>query len=408
MKIAVVNLKGGSGKTTSSVFLAAALAQRGKTLLIDADPQGSALSWSEAAGVEDFPCQIVALAVKDLHKRLPGLSEGYDHIVIDTPPGDIPIVRSALLAADVALVTLAPNLIEIDRMQPTLTLMADIEDLNPDITVSLLFTRVRRNTNSYRAAREFLSELGLPVLDTEIPLRERFSTAFGLAPAKPEEYENVLKELLGEEVPEVQPEPADLLEAPADEAAETEAASEEEPEAEQHETPGETPGAEPAEVLGGEQAFWPSDHDPQQLKNDLDVALARASDADRVLTDEEKLEEGRRLIEEDIARFGPIPEEVLEDVRERWPAAEEPAAAEAPAAESGYSTEYPSEDELFASPAETPAACEGAHDWQIDRTRARWELDPPEFLHRCARCGAEVYARNAADAERKTTEGEQA
>ena len=44
MRLAVINLKGGTGKTTSAVYLAAALARRGRTLLVDADPQGSALS----------------------------------------------------------------------------------------------------------------------------------------------------------------------------------------------------------------------------------------------------------------------------------------------------------------------------------------------------------------------------
>lgn len=452
MKIAVVNLKGGSGKTTSSVFLAAALAQRGKTLLIDADPQGSALSWSEAAGIEDFPCQVVALAVKDLHKRLPGLGEGYEHVVIDTPPGDIPIVRSALLAADVALVTLAPNLIEIDRMQPTLTLMADIEDLNPEITVSLLFTRVRRNTNSYRAAREFLAELGLPVLDTEIPLRERFSTAFGLAPSKPEEYENVLKELLGEEVPASPAQPAGALEAPADgeeadqellgqpdviegiaqvladETVEMPADPEESLESAEHadaegrteplgersarlegesagepeqlETPGETPGAELDPDLEIDDSWIP-------------VGPGHPEGSEEADADEEKLETAKQLLAEDIAQFGPISEEVLQDVRERWPA--EPTVEPELAQESGYSTEYPAEDELFADqtpaviePQPEAARCDAEHDWQIDRTSAHWELDPPEFLHRCSRCGLKVFARNASDAEHKIKEGEHA
>jgi chromosome partitioning protein len=47
MRLAVVNLKGGTGKTTSATALAMSLSARGRTLLIDADPQGSALAWSE-------------------------------------------------------------------------------------------------------------------------------------------------------------------------------------------------------------------------------------------------------------------------------------------------------------------------------------------------------------------------
>ena len=67
MRLTVCNLKGGTGKTMSSVYLAAGLSRRGRTLAVDADPQGSLLSWSEeaaAAGTE-FGFPVVALPVKD-------------------------------------------------------------------------------------------------------------------------------------------------------------------------------------------------------------------------------------------------------------------------------------------------------------------------------------------------------
>lgn len=192
MKVAVVNLKGGTGKTTTSVYVAAGLAQRGRVLLIDADPQGSALSWSEAAG--SFPVTTVGLPVRDLHRRLKELGRDYDHLVIDTPPGDLAIVRGALLAADVALIPIPASLIDLDRLRPTIELVSEAEDIN-GLDLRVVLTRVRIGTRSAAAAREVLGELGLPVMAAEVPLREAIAMSFGLEPDDLREYGAVLDEL---------------------------------------------------------------------------------------------------------------------------------------------------------------------------------------------------------------------
>lgn len=181
MKVAIANLKGGTGKTVSAFFLAAALTSYGRTLLVDCDPQGSALSWAEGAEAENghgLGFSVMGLPVKDVHRKLKGFESDFTHIVLDTPPGEIAITRSALLAADTALLPVPPTAIDLDRVMPTLELVAEIEPLN-DLSFRVLLTRVRRITREARDARLVMEELGLPVMATEIPQLSFYSDAFG-------------------------------------------------------------------------------------------------------------------------------------------------------------------------------------------------------------------------------------
>ena len=202
MKVAVANLKGGTSKTTSAVFLAAALARRGRTLLVDCDPQGSALSWAEAAEEDGgkLGFSVMGLPTKDVHRKIRGFQGDYEHVVLDTPPGEIPIVRSALLAADVALVAVQPTAMDLDRVMPTLELIAEVEPVN-DLTFFVLLARVRRISREGRDARMAMEEMGFPVMRTEVPQLGFYSDAFGeVIGEELGDYDQIAKELLGEEV----------------------------------------------------------------------------------------------------------------------------------------------------------------------------------------------------------------
>jgi len=195
MRLAITNLKGGTGKTTTAVHLAAGLGRRARTLLIDADPQGSATEWAMLIG-DECPFAFLTDAEPDLHRRLQDIARGYEHVVIDTPPGYESIVQSAILSATDILIPLAPSLMDINRLRPTIELIAGVERLNSP-RIQVLLTRVRSNTRTAKLAREMLvSNLGMPVVETEIPLMEAYVTGFGLVPPEGHRYGAVLDELL--------------------------------------------------------------------------------------------------------------------------------------------------------------------------------------------------------------------
>jgi chromosome partitioning protein len=187
--LAVVNRKGGTSKTTTAVFLAHALHEQGRTvLLVDADPQASALTWSEtvaAVAGEGFPFPVIALPTRELHKQLPDvIGNRFDAVVIDTPPLEerAGIVASALRLATLAVVPVAPTPIEYQRLSQVREVVADTaafrQDGNP-VPVAVLFTRVVPRATSTQVYREQAVQDGFFCFETSVGRLERFAQAFG-------------------------------------------------------------------------------------------------------------------------------------------------------------------------------------------------------------------------------------
>lgn len=171
--IAVANQKGGVGKTTTCYNVCGALAHRGfKTLLVDADPQQSAVAWRQLRPDADLKFALVAMASGTIHKDLPNLlaEASYDWVLIDCPPSvqTQMITRSALLAADAALIPISVSFHDLHATQDMRSLVDLARQFNEKLQPFLLINNKPANTRLGREARSAAEELGLPVLSTEI------------------------------------------------------------------------------------------------------------------------------------------------------------------------------------------------------------------------------------------------
>ena len=191
LSVALANLKPGTGKTTSAVWLAHIFARAGNNvLLVDADPSGSALEWSDLAAMYPgmppqaaFPFRIVALPSREMHRRIPEIARDDDVVIIDAPQLEdhAAIALSALRYADEILIPCAPSPIEINRTSPVREEIEEVEALRDEPTrAAILLNRCIARANSTADAREALQALGYDVLDTVVPRLEVYAQSFGM------------------------------------------------------------------------------------------------------------------------------------------------------------------------------------------------------------------------------------
>lgn len=177
--VAILNSKGGTGKTTLSTNVAGCIHRQGySVLLIDSDPQGSALDWLEVRPDDvDLP-EVVAMDRPVLHKNVPRLSRPYDFVLIDGAAKLEDMTTSAVKAADFVLIPVQHSGLDmraLDALVDAVHMRRELTEGRPD--AAFVISRQAQGTRMAHSVDGALKDYGLDILKARTTQRIAYQEA---------------------------------------------------------------------------------------------------------------------------------------------------------------------------------------------------------------------------------------
>ena len=176
--VAIVNQKGGTGKTTLATNLAWVLAEKADVLLLDADPQASAQNWVAGEGRVPETLVVKETGNGDLHRLARSMAPDYDWIIIDGPPGITKTTADAVRVADVVLIPAKPSPLDVWAASDIVAAGQARQRRAKGIPkAAFVITMTQPRTRLGRQIDDALNETGIPVLKARTTQRVAYPNA---------------------------------------------------------------------------------------------------------------------------------------------------------------------------------------------------------------------------------------
>jgi len=170
MIISVLNLKGGSGKTTISTNLAVYYAEKKrKVLLIDTDIQGSSVRWRAEREITNTKLNVVEISnYKALQKQIDDFQNNYEVIIIDGAPAVDILATASIALSDLVLIPVNPSPYDIWSTEIMIERINQSKKIKTNLKAAFVINRFSTRTNLSADTIDALKEFSLPVIKTKI------------------------------------------------------------------------------------------------------------------------------------------------------------------------------------------------------------------------------------------------